>query len=395
MRRHITTLLSLATLTVPGITQTERFTEYLPLHPNYAWHFTNPNDPNDTYTWRVTTRYPFQHQGYSMRLNTGSDDWIVMNDGQAVSLLGSVDASGTATDLVPDIVLCGVTDDMVVPVGPTEYVVLRRWDRLDHQQQPAGYVLAPTEPNVVLWVWYDTNYRANAQSSFLQTNGAFHDDAVTDVDFFRKGEGWLAQLGVEARTGNLETWYDAVPVQHDCNGNGLPDHLDIAMGQATDCNRNGVPDTCDIAFGLSADVDRNGRPDECDVALTASACTTSLAAPSAIQIDLQATPSHAGETYLLLMSGTGTWPGLPLGAYRLPLEFDEFLRFTLTSPGTLIPNSFGSLSPTGSASTTLLLPLGLHPSAIGIRLEQAYGLLDLRNLQVLGVSNPVSIVIHA
>lgn len=50
----------------------------------------------------------------------------------------------------------------------------------------------------------------------------------------------------------------------DCNGNGLPDSLDIASGSSADCNANGVPDECDIGSGASRDVDRNGVPDECE-----------------------------------------------------------------------------------------------------------------------------------
>ncbi len=33
----------------------------------------------------------------------------------------------------------------------------------------------------------------------------------------------------------------------DCNGNGIPDALDISSGTSTDCDGNGVPDECDVA----------------------------------------------------------------------------------------------------------------------------------------------------
>ncbi len=50
----------------------------------------------------------------------------------------------------------------------------------------------------------------------------------------------------------------------DCNGNGVPDACDIALGASFDCNGNGVPDACDIALGTSPDDNANGIPDECE-----------------------------------------------------------------------------------------------------------------------------------
>ena len=64
--------------------------------------------------------------------------------------------------------------------------------------------------------------------------------------------------------------------QSDCNDNGIPDHCDIASGEATDvdgngvpdscqedCNKNGLPDEWEIAQGTAGDCDSNGVPDEC------------------------------------------------------------------------------------------------------------------------------------
>jgi hypothetical protein len=50
----------------------------------------------------------------------------------------------------------------------------------------------------------------------------------------------------------------------DCNGNGVPDDVDITTGTSLDCNGNGIPDECDIATGTSQDINGNGVPDECD-----------------------------------------------------------------------------------------------------------------------------------
>ncbi|MBI4717702.1 MAG: S8 family serine peptidase [Planctomycetes bacterium] len=51
----------------------------------------------------------------------------------------------------------------------------------------------------------------------------------------------------------------------DCNGNGVRDACDLALGGSADCNRNGLPDECDVAKpGTSDDCSGNGVPDECE-----------------------------------------------------------------------------------------------------------------------------------
>ncbi len=42
----------------------------------------------------------------------------------------------------------------------------------------------------------------------------------------------------------------------DCNGNGIPDECDVALGTSPDANGNGVPDECDVA--CPGDVDGSG-----------------------------------------------------------------------------------------------------------------------------------------
>jgi hypothetical protein len=51
----------------------------------------------------------------------------------------------------------------------------------------------------------------------------------------------------------------------DCNGNGIPDTLDIEEGRSADCNGNGIPDECDLGFDPTV-TDYNGNmiPDECE-----------------------------------------------------------------------------------------------------------------------------------
>ena len=51
----------------------------------------------------------------------------------------------------------------------------------------------------------------------------------------------------------------------DCNGNGVPDSCDVDNGTSEDCNRNMIPDECDIASELEDDCDENEVPDSCDI----------------------------------------------------------------------------------------------------------------------------------
>lgn len=51
----------------------------------------------------------------------------------------------------------------------------------------------------------------------------------------------------------------------DCNANGIPDDCDLAVGTSQDCNGNEVPDECDIASGQASDCQPNGIPDSCEL----------------------------------------------------------------------------------------------------------------------------------
>ena len=50
----------------------------------------------------------------------------------------------------------------------------------------------------------------------------------------------------------------------DCDSDGVPDSLEIALGLASDCNGDGVPNACEIASGSASDENGNGVPDACE-----------------------------------------------------------------------------------------------------------------------------------
>ncbi len=80
---------------------------------------------------------------------------------------------------------------------------------------------------------------------------------------------WVDQRGLNRPLdgdGNGSFVSDVGAVEsNDCNGNGLPDAVDVATGGSPDCNGNGFPDECDIAEGSSLDDNGNGIPDECEI----------------------------------------------------------------------------------------------------------------------------------
>src|SRR5690606_13203518 len=85
------------------------------------------------------------------------------------------------------------------------------------------------------------------------------------------------------------------------------DDLVITDVDCGDCNGNGVPDNLDIAFGTSLDLNGNGIPDECECVPT-SYC---VAAPNSVgpgaQLASSGSTSHSAND--LVLAVTGAAPG--------------------------------------------------------------------------------------
>lgn len=96
-------------------------------------------------------------------------------------------------------------------------------------------------------------------------------------------------------------------------------------------------------------------------------------------MELDAGPSHAGETYLILGSISGTSPGLDLPLdVHLPLIPDSYTNATLAGVGAGPFAGFvGVLDVDGRAATTFELPGTLTPSAVGLTLDHAFVTLTL------------------
>ena len=97
-------------------------------------------------------------------------------------------------------------------------------------------------------------------------------------------------------------------------------------------------------------------------------------------------PSAAGGFYVLLASGSGTSPGVPVGALVLPLNPDPIFCCSVNEAGTsLLPGSVGTLDGQGRAEAAFVAAPGMLASMVGMRLDWAT--LTLGSVG-LGVTNP-------
>ena len=101
----------------------------------------------------------------------------------------------------------------------------------------------------------------------------------------------------------------------------------------------------------------------------------SAVAGGAQDLDLDAGAGHAGETYLLLGSLSGTVPGLPLGGVTLPLNSDAYFAFTAANPGVPIVGAVGALDGAGRSTAQVVLPAGLA-FLVGLEAHHAYLTID-------------------
>jgi hypothetical protein len=223
-------------------------------------------------------------------------------------------------------------------------------------------------------------------------------------------------------------WYENLSVL-DCNGNGVPDVVDIALGTSidcnangipdeceVDCNSNGIPDTCDVSSGSSPDCNTNGIPDECDLAsgysmdidgdgqlddcfappLMADTYELSVAAGGTQALTLSA--PAALDFYFIFGSTSGTSPGVASGGFVVPLNIDSYLLHTATLPNhPPLSSSFGILLPAagagGQATASFSLPPAYSASLIGLTLHHAYVTVDFLSGNMSFVSNAVPLAL--
>ena len=88
----------------------------------------------------------------------------------------------------------------------------------------------------------------------------------------------------------------------------------------------------------------------------------------------------------------GTTAGFSPGFLGLPLNFSNYLLFTINSPGTLISNQFSFLDGTGKSTATMTLPAGLDPGLAGVVFHHAYAAFTIAGTTLL-ISNANSLTL--
>ena len=127
-----------------------------------------------------------------------------------------------------------------------------------------------------------------------------------------------------------------------------------------------------------------------------------IACPSVVSVsaggaqtwELDAGPEHAGMSYLVLGSVTGTSPGFPLDSVELPLVVDSYTLYMLFAANQPPYNqSVGLLDTQGRATASFNVPAGLQTTLVGQQFYHAYVVLELTPtlLEAVFTSNPTAI----
>ena len=120
--------------------------------------------------------------------------------------------------------------------------------------------------------------------------------------------------------GGGNTFASSCPPFNDCDLDGVPDEIQLAMGDYADCNENGVVDACDLADGTLNDADGDGVPDEC-AGVTWTVDDDGPADFATIQEAIDA--SGPGDTILVL---PGTYQADDYFVINIPFERAGALR---------------------------------------------------------------------
>ncbi len=234
---------------------------------------------------------------------------------------------------------------------------------------PAIDVANLTEPWIGYWRWFSNNHggEPNADSMRVEVQSA--------------GSAWelveqVGPMGPESSGG----WYrhqfrvaDFVAVSSDVRVRFIA--ADEGVGSIVEA---AIDDLC--AFDLVCD------------GLVADLPSISVSGGGTQSLSLAAGASLAGESYWILGSISGMAPGLPLGAFTLPVNLDAYTLVTLTEPnaGALV-DTLGTLDGTGKASAAITLPPASNPNWAGLSLHHAFFAFDFGAAEVLSVSNAVQL----
>ena len=105
-------------------------------------------------------------------------------------------------------------------------------------------------------------------------------------------------------------------------------------------------------------------------------------------------PDHAFETYFVIGTTSGTFPGIPLDDMLIPLNFDDYMNVLLLSGGgPPLSGALGLLDAAGTGTALWSAPGGLTPNLVGVTFHHAYLSFFLgQKLILTHVSNPVALL---
>jgi hypothetical protein len=104
----------------------------------------------------------------------------------------------------------------------------------------------------------------------------------------------------------------------------------------------------------------------------------SVSAGGSQVLSMDVDDSHAGKSYQVLGTASGTTPGFPYTGQVIPLNPDGYTIFTLLNPNTPpLSGSGGILNSLGQATTVLTVPPGSDPALIGLTFHHAGVVIEL------------------
>jgi hypothetical protein len=129
-----------------------------------------------------------------------------------------------------------------------------------------------------------------------------------------------------------------------------------------------------------------------DRRLWADKASVSASAGGSVTFDIIAGTAFVGMGYVLLASGSGTTPGIPIDGVTIPLVWDGILDFTIQNANTpILVNTAGVLNALGRATATLQLPPGIIVGPAQAHFAAAF--VDLTALHVVGTTNAVPLAV--
>jgi hypothetical protein len=189
--------------------------EYFPFFYQSYWIYENVDDPSDTYTQSVYEIVYYEGQTAVCLGQDAENHYIASNDGQTITIFGFVE-NGVPYDFEENPILGEFSDGsyfVVCDDAECDSSLIRVWDTIDPILREI-YEIDPEWTDLVLIAAYDGNHDANPQNIVVESNlpdGITPPTgAVTDLEWYQRGVGTVANRGVDAASGNLGNYYALV-----------------------------------------------------------------------------------------------------------------------------------------------------------------------------------------